>query len=164
MRFLICLVSLTSAIAAESGTYLFNNQNEHRIFHINPILYDFSSLPGMPSFKINGYSRANIPEMSVTFENGITDDLLLEPYSKSACNFIGKLKSYTSSLAVTGCMNNPGDKMHITLLSELNTKSAMYELDFHGHLSALENPFKNQPKGKSVLGIHLFVVMVLNIV
>ena len=98
----------------------------------------------MPSFKINGYSRSNVPEMSVTFENGVTDDLLLEPYSKSPCNFIGKLKTYPGSAAITGCLNKPEDKMHITLLSSLNTKSAMYELNFNGHLTALENPFKHQ--------------------
>ena len=82
--------------------------------------------------------------MSVTFENGISDDLILEPYSKSPCNFLGKLKNNGGSAAVTGCLNTPEDKMHITLLSDLNTKSAMYELDFHGHLVALENPFKYQ--------------------
>ena len=99
---------------------------------------------GMPSFKINGYSRSNVPEMSVTFENGVSDDLVLEPYSKSPCNFIGKLKYFPGTAAVTGCLHNPEDKMHITLLTGLNTKSAMYELDFHGRLTALENPFKYQ--------------------
>ena len=82
--------------------------------------------------------------MSVTFENGVSDYLLLEPYSESPCNFIGKLKGHLSTTAVTGCLNNPGDKMHISLLSDLNTKSAMYELDFNGRLTALENPFKYQ--------------------
>ena len=101
-------------------------------------------LTGMPSFKINGYSRSNVPEMSVTFENGVSADLFLEPYSKSPCNFIGKLKGHSSTTAVTGCLNNPGDKMHITMVSNLNTKSAMYELDFHGQITALENPFKYQ--------------------
>jgi hypothetical protein len=48
-------------------------------------------------------------------------------------------------------MTNPGDKMHITLLSDLNTKSAMYSMDFDGHVTAHENPFKYQ-KGPS--GIH----------
>ena len=98
----------------------------------------------MPSFKINGYSRSNIPEMTVTFENGATDGMVLEPYSNSPCNFIGKLKTHQGSTAVTGCLNNPGDKMHITLLSDLNTKSVAYELDFDGRLTALENPFKYQ--------------------
>ena len=68
----------------------------------------------------------------------------LEPYSNSPCNFIGKLKSTASSLAVTGCLNGPGDKMYITLLSDFNTKSAIYELDYDGHLTAQENPLKYQ--------------------
>ena len=70
--------------------------------------------------------------------------MVLEPYSESPCNFIGHLKDVPSTLAVTGCINKPGDKMHITLLSEVNTASAMYELDFDGQVSALENPFKHQ--------------------
>ena len=101
----------------------------------------------MPSFKLHGYSRSNVPEMSVTFENGVTDRMVLEPYRNGPCNFIGKLKSHQGSTAVTGCLNKPGDKMHITLLSELNTKSAAYEMDFDGHLKAIENPFQYQ-KGK----------------
>ena len=101
----------------------------------------------MPSFKINGYSRSNIPEMTVTFENGVTDSMVLEPYSKHPCNFIGKLRNHRGSTAVTGCLNTPGDKMHITLLSELNNKSVAYELDFDGHLTDIENPFKHQ-RGK----------------
>ena len=98
----------------------------------------------MPSFKISGYSRSNVPEMTVTFENGDTHEMLLETYSNSPCNFIGHLKNIDSSLAVTGCLNNPGDKMHITLLSDLNTKSATYEVDYEGHVIADENPFKYQ--------------------
>jgi hypothetical protein len=98
---------------------------------------------GLPSFKIHGYSRTNVPEMSVTFENGVSYDLVLEP-GFGSCNFIGTLKDHPSTTAVTGCLNKPGDKMHITLISELNTKSAIYEMDFDGRLKALENPFKHQ--------------------
>jgi len=99
---------------------------------------------GLPSFEISGYSRSNIPEMLVTFQNGDAHEMVLEPYSDSPCNFIGHLKTIPSTLAVTGCMNKPGDTMHITLLSDINTVSAMYELDFEGQVSALENPFKHQ--------------------
>ena len=98
----------------------------------------------LPSFKISGYSRSNIPEMSITLPNGDSHEMILEPYSESPCNFIGHLKDAQGTLAVTGCMTNPGDKMHITLLSKVNTASAMYELDFNGQVSALENPFKYQ--------------------
>jgi len=104
---------------------------------------------GLPSFSISGYSRSNVPEMSVTFRNGRTDDLILEPYSESPCNFIGELKGEPgSSVGVTGCLNNPEDKMHITLLSEHNEVSYAYELGFDGEVKADENPFENQ-KGRS---------------
>ena len=95
-------------------------------------------------FKLNGYSRSNIPEMSVTFENGETREMVLEPYSNSPCNFIGQLKNIRSSLAVTGCMNKAGDKMHITLIADINTKAATYELGYDGQVTAQENPFKTQ--------------------
>jgi len=99
---------------------------------------------GLPSFHISGYSRSNVPEMSVTFENGDNHAMVLESYSNSPCNFIGQLKNVPSSLAVTGCMDNPGDKMHITLLSDLNTRATTYELDYEGQVTAQENPFKSQ--------------------
>merc|ERR1712018_384537 len=105
---------------------------------------------GLPSFKIAGYSRSNVPEMSVTFENGETHEMVLEPYSESPCNFIGQLKNHPSSLAVTGCLNTPEDKMHITLLSHLNTRSAVYEMDYDGHVTAEENPFKYQKERSGI--------------
>lgn len=89
--------------------------------------------------------------MTVTFENGVSHDMLLEPYSNSPCNFIGELKNQPSSLAVTGCLNKPGDKMHITLLSDLNTKSCLYEMDYEGHVTAEENPFKYQTEPTGIL-------------
>ena len=82
--------------------------------------------------------------MAVSFANGETHEMELEPYSNSPCNFIGKLKNVRSSLAVTGCMKKAGDKMHITLLADGNTKSAIYELDFDGHVTPQKNPFRKQ--------------------
>merc|ERR1711936_118922 len=104
----------------------------------------FAAPQGLPTFEISGYSRSNIPEMSVTLENGETHEMVLEPYSESPCNFIGSLKNVDSSLAVTGCMNKAGDKMHITLLSDVNTRATTYELGFDGQVTAQENPFKTQ--------------------
>ena len=99
---------------------------------------------GLPTFHISGYSRSNIPEMSVTFDNGETHEMELEPYSETPCTFIGQLKNTPSSLAVTGCLNNDEDKMHITLLADANTKTNIYELDFNGQVTAQENPFRTQ--------------------
>jgi len=100
---------------------------------------------GMPSFKISGYSRSNVPEMSVTFDNGKTRELMLEPYSESGCNFIGEVKGEPgSSVAVTGCLNGPRDKMHITLLSDDNTLTYVYMMDFDGQVTSIEHPMKHQ--------------------
>ena len=96
--------------------------------------------------------------MAVTFENGQTHEMILEPYSSSPCNFIGELKNHPSRVAVTGCLNEPDDTMHITLLSDLNTKSNIYELDYNGQATALENPFKYQT------GLALFIKKTLSFV
>ena len=102
--------------------------------------------------------------MTVTFENGVSYDMRLEPYSNSPCNFIGELKDHPSSLAVTGCLDKPGDKMHITLLSDLNTKSYLYEMDYEGHITAEENPFKYQ-KGLIIIAeIELFIFIIMHFI
>jgi predicted Zn-dependent protease len=101
--------------------------------------------PKLPSFKIAGYSRSNVPELSVTFANGQTQEMILEPYYESRCNFIGSIKSEPgSSVGVTGCLDKQGDEMHITLLSALNIGSTSYTVDYNGHVSAIESPFKYQ--------------------
>jgi hypothetical protein len=116
----------------------------------------FAAPQGLPSFNVNGYSRSNIPEMSVTFENGATHEMVLEPYSNSPCNFIGHLKSQPdSSVAVTGCLANPEDKMHITLLSDLNTRSPTYVVDFNGLVTADENPFATQTERSGKLPLKM---------
>ena len=99
----------------------------------------------MPRFTISGYSRSNVPEIQVAFENGKMHEMILEPFSESPCNFIGELKSEPgSSVGVTGCLENPDDKMYITLLSDDNSLSYAYIMDYDGKVTADENPFKNQ--------------------
>ena len=85
--------------------------------------------------------------MTVHFTNGIIDDVILKEYkinqnSPAACNYIGHLKNYDSSIAVTGCLDKPGDRMDVTLLSEHNPNSMMYSVDFYGNTQIIENPFK----------------------
>ena len=100
---------------------------------------------GVPSFEILGYlSRSAIPKIKVTFENEVGDSLVLEPYSNSPCNFIGQLANHPSSAAVTGCLSSTLDKMFITLLTDFNSNSHIYELDFFGNVDILENPLDDQ--------------------
>ena len=95
-----------------------------------------------------GIKFSDPPAITVEFGNGIKDDLILEEYkinkkSPPSCNYIGRLKSHPSSVAVTGCLEKPGDKMEITLFSEYNRNSMMYSVDFSGNTQVIENPFKN---------------------
>ena len=122
---------------------------------------NFLFVLALPKFEILGVSRSNIPDMTVTFENGGTHEMILEPYTRSPCNFIGKIKNLRSSVAVTGCMKSPGDVMHITLLSELNHNSPMYEVDYDGYVTALASPFQHQ-KGFDFFIIILIIPLSLN--
>ena len=109
----------------------------------------------MPQFTISGYSRSNVPEISVAFENGNTHEMILEPFSESPCNFIGELKSEPgSSVGVTGCLENPEDKMYITLLSDDNSLSYAYIMDYDGKVTADESPFKNQKGFHTIKEFH----------
>ena len=139
MKLWMLVVSVNGILAAAIGktSYLLR---KNRIVK-NMIL---SLCLALPKFEMLGTSRSNIPDISVTFENGENHEMILEPYTNSPCNFIGTLKNLPSSVAVTGCMNSPGDTIHITLLSELNQNSPMYEMDYDGYVTALESPFQHQ--------------------
>ena len=89
------------------------------------------------------------PIITVHFANGVTDEMLLDEYklkkdSPPACNFIGRLKnSHPSSVAVTGCLDKPGDRMEISLLSEHNHGHMLYSVCFEGKTQVIGNPFEH---------------------
>merc|ERR1719414_2216312 len=57
------------------------------------------------------------------------------------CNYHGTLKNDPSAVvAVTGCLNKPGDKMEVTLISK-NNINKMFEVDFDGSAEIIKNPF-----------------------
>ena len=88
------------------------------------------------------------PSVTVMFPNGVQDELELSHYkfqevSEDGCNYLGNLRNdVASSVAVTGCMNNPGDVMKITLISK-NNVNKMFAVDFHGNAEIIKNPFEN---------------------
>ena len=82
------------------------------------------------------------------FENGVQDELELTQYkfdgkSEVGCNFLGRLRNdVASSVAVTGCLNKPGDIMEVTLISK-NNINKLFKVDFDGNAEVLANPFEN---------------------
>ena len=88
------------------------------------------------------------PSIQVRFANGVQDELELTQYkfdgkSEVGCNFLGRLRNdVTSSVAVTGCLNKPGDVMEVTLLSK-NNINKLFKVDFYGNAEILENPFEH---------------------
>ena len=92
------------------------------------------------------------PSIRVTFENGVDDDIELVHYKMNedsvvGCNYLGHLKTQpsTSSVAVTGCLNNPGDRMDVTMISE-NNINKMFSVEFDGHAEVTKNPFEEGGK------------------
>ena len=98
---------------------------------------------------ISSRSVVEPPSIQVTFANGVKDELVLDHYrmneeSPIGCNYIGHLKSQpSSSVGVTGCLNEPGDRMDVTLISKHN-KNKMFSVDFDGNAKVIPNPFAGQ--------------------
>ena len=97
--------------------------------------------------------KTNIPELKVTFTNGVTQRMVLSHYnaipnSKSAdasrlCNYLGHLEGdeMESSVAVTGCLfpNDASDeKMHITLLSKHSPFHKTFTMDHKGNVKHIK--------------------------
>ena len=93
-------------------------------------------------------SMASPPTINITFTDKSKDslDLTHEKMTDSSplgCNYIGHLsQNHSSTVAVTGCLNKPGDKMEITLLSE-KAKHSMFIVDYNRKTTALKGPFAN---------------------
>ena len=85
------------------------------------------------------------PTIEVTL-NGVKDGLELTHYrmndkSVVGCNYLGYLRnSPSSSVAVTGCLNNPGDRMEVTMISK-NNVNKMFSVDFNGNAEIIKSPF-----------------------
>ena len=92
------------------------------------------------------------PTIGVTFADGTKDILDLENLEKGTsgsfqtCRYLGKLRQdIQSSAAATGCLNKPGDKMEITLISN-RTRDQLFSVDFDGNTEVLRNPFEGSGK------------------
>ena len=87
------------------------------------------------------------PTVEVTFANGVKDSLELSHYKMHeravvGCNYHGSLKNDPSAVVgVTGCLNKPGDKMEVTLISK-NNINKMFTVDFNGNAEIIKNPFE----------------------
>ena len=106
------------------------------------------------------------PTIQVKFANGQQDFLELKHYrsheaAEIGCNYLGSLQSDPSStVAVTGCLNNPEDKMEITMIAYDIHK--MLSVDFHGSATAIENPFTEEQftNGNSRIFDHIKIYLI----
>ena len=62
------------------------------------------------------------------------------------CNYIGRLRGEpSSSIAVTGCLNNPEDRLQVTLNSR-NSINKMFKVDSFGNVEIVRSPFQDGGK------------------
>ena len=91
------------------------------------------------------------PTIGVTFANGVKDELVLSHYKMNddaviRCNYLGHLLgSPSSSVGVTGCLNKPGDRMEVTMISDHNINK-MFSVDFYGNAKTIKSPFEGEGK------------------
>jgi len=124
---------LLLAGVATKGSVLKGNKDEERLkFHIT---------------SARGINES--PSIQVTFPNGKRDYMDLTPFRVNAnsakiCSYTGHLRNDPSSrVAVTGCMNTPGDQMEVTMISHSNINQ-MFLVDFDGNAEVIDNPFEKQ--------------------
>ena len=85
------------------------------------------------------------PQILVTFPNGNQDEFvlnhhILEASMKKRCNYLGHIQnSLPSSVAVTGCLKKPGDKIEITMISE-HSGIKLFSIDYDGNVEEKEIP------------------------
>ena len=98
-----------------------------------------------PTFKIikkpTSKNKLEVPLIKVTFANGVEDHFDLKHYNPGiggiGCNYLGRLMNdVSSSVAVTGCLDKPGDSMEITMLTKLS-KHFMFMLDYYGNAEVI---------------------------
>ena len=114
---------------------------------------------GLPRFTVLMSENINDPpKINVLFADGDEDEIDLTPHASStkSCNFLGNLRNTPfSSVAVTGCLNKPEDKMEITLISNRN-QHKIFTVDMDGKTQSLASPFAEG-------GIHYSMIELIKI-
>ena len=94
---------------------------------------------------ISSRSVVEPPIVEVTFGNGIKDSFDLKYFqmknmdASMGCRYIGRLTNNPwSSVAVTGCLTQPGDKMEVTMLSNHSIYS-MFTVDYNSNTEILKD-------------------------
>ena len=120
--------------------HLASESIQHKIHNV------FSDI-GLPRFEVSMSENMNgPPKIKVFFANGHEDQIDLKQNKFNAtsvlsCNYLGNLRySPFSSVAVTGCLKKPEDKMEITLISN-HTHGMMFTVDLDGNTQSLFSPF-----------------------
>ena len=102
--------------------------------------------------------KFDIPEIEVTFKNGVTKKLVLNHHDaipnsdfvdrSRLCNYLGHLEGdeMNSIVAVTGCLmgDRPDEKMYVTLLSQHSPKHKTFSVNKYGNTKHIEVKSQNE--------------------
>ena len=97
---------------------------------------------------VTGGNNEIPPTIQARFSNGEQDDLVLKHYrinehAEVGCNYLGHLQNDPySSVAVTGCLNSPEDKLEITMVSDNYLKTV--SVDFRGNTQKIKSPYEEK--------------------
>jgi len=132
-------------------------QFEYLLLFFPVMLISFVSAQVNDKVKFNVISSRSIeepPSIEVTL-NGLKGGLELTHYrmndeSAVGCNYLGYLRNTpSSSVAVTGCLNKPGDRMEVTIISEGNINQ-MFTVDFNGNAEIIKSPFEEGALSRAI--------------
>lgn len=101
--------------------------------------------------------KIDIPEIEVTFDNGVKQRMVLEHYNpipnsdainqSRLCNYLGHLEGDETNtvVAVTGCLmgEDSDEEMHITLLSPYSPTQKSFSLDKTGIAKHIEIEYED---------------------
>jgi len=94
----------------------------------------------LPALRLLSHDRLldGTPQISVTFPDGYSDNLLLKKHSDDHCHYIGHLEHEKEAcVAVTGCLGQ--EDLELTVLSEHLDQSPMMRWKLDGSVEVIES-------------------------
>ena len=118
-------------------------------------LHFFPVGKNLPALRLLSQDRLldGIPQISVTFPDGYSDNLLLKKHSDDHCHYIGHLEHEKEAcVAVTGCLGQ--EDLELTVLSEHLDQSPMMRWKLDGSVEVIEVL-------KDLLSLNFFAIFIV---
>jgi len=115
-----------------------------------PKLSFLSYVTSSPDNFIDATAKENIPVIKIAFPDGTEDVTVLHHHNSLgnsvkgwdptlACTYMGSLMSEPdAAVAVTGCIRQPKDKMHVTIISKRSRFHKSFSIDGEGNVNLIK--------------------------